>query len=318
MQKAIRRRAFTLVELLVVIAIIAVLISILLPSLMKAREAANRAACSSNLRQLALATLMYLQDNKYTFPRQGHANEALQGGVACSYTVDNYSGNDMYALIMNYLGAPLSIPSTPGSQGYTVPDLQPSSLTVPALRCPSNTQFQPCTASGADDAIWYQFYPGSTNDVAVRPWKLVALANQYGTCDPNVALWGDACLYAIPSVNGLSMGGGTNHWNTQTNSPAGGNVACLDGSVQWFPYSKKIPAGTPSNNFVPFSVMPGNDHTAYPNNAVFMISDASGNFPIPNDNAYYATQGYAPLLVGDYEVPLGMVGRNQYPSNPLK
>src|SRR2546426_9895342 len=54
------RAAFTLIELLVVIAIIAILAPLLLPALAKAKAKAKQTACLNNLRQLGVATIMYL------------------------------------------------------------------------------------------------------------------------------------------------------------------------------------------------------------------------------------------------------------------
>lgn len=64
-----KRHAFTLIELLVVIAIIAVLAAILFPVFAAARESARQTACLSNMRQLGMATRMYLQDYDDQYPQ---------------------------------------------------------------------------------------------------------------------------------------------------------------------------------------------------------------------------------------------------------
>ncbi|MFO0788138.1 MAG: DUF1559 domain-containing protein [Pirellulales bacterium] len=85
MERAIDRprRGFTLVELLVVIAIIGILVALLLPAIQAAREAARRAACSNNLKNVALAVLNH-HDVKKHFPvnmgiGKDYPNEAPAG-----------------------------------------------------------------------------------------------------------------------------------------------------------------------------------------------------------------------------------------------
>ena len=63
-----KKSAFTLIELLVVIAIIAILAAILFPVFARARENARRSSCQSNLKQIGLGIMQYVQDYDETYP----------------------------------------------------------------------------------------------------------------------------------------------------------------------------------------------------------------------------------------------------------
>ncbi len=148
-----RARGFTLIELLVVIAIIAILAAILLPALARAREAARRAACQSNLKQWGIICKMYSGENKDLFPP---GTQVVPSGFDLSFW-----GVDSLSLYPDYWNDP-AIKACPSDIRANVNDSSWGSFTSDGGMFPNFAEedqakyvreIQSKTVSGANEAI---------------------------------------------------------------------------------------------------------------------------------------------------------------------
>lgn len=158
-----QRKAFTLVELLVVIAIIGVLVALLLPAVQAAREAARRAQCANNLRQIGIALHNY-ESAMQTFP-PGFISQVTGTwpGGGNDPVPESGPGWSFFAMILPQVEQTALHQQINFGKPITDSVNQPArSTTLPMYRCPSDTWKRPVTA-----------YPTSLNITDLAPVSYV-------------------------------------------------------------------------------------------------------------------------------------------------
>lgn len=175
------RRGFTLIELLVVIAIIAVLIALLLPAVQSAREAARRAQCVNNLKQLGLALANYEGANG-VYP-YGMARENC--GPNCSFSPNGYYvGSSLFVRMLPYFEQQVLANAYNYSLiNWTAPNATVGGTGLSMLWCPSDgsiaglsNTFQGWGWDGSTQTLVYTSYAGNMGTFARVPTTITSPA----------------------------------------------------------------------------------------------------------------------------------------------
>ena len=254
-----RRRGFTLIELLVVIAIIAVLAAILFPVFAKVREKARQISCLSNMRQIGLATMEYVEDYDEKYPQEhpGCANPAV--GLAPTGDYDgNLEGADYgspFEKIMPYVATSNQAGTASLSQKlYVCPsDSDPHGASLGAA-CTSTAPLPGITSYLLNAYFLFGLSesqtpdPGNTIyiaernnqfcDVHVHPW-LGEIYDVNGTLNGKTPA--AACISGNPKLDGMFAIQSNRHTN-------GSNYTFADGHVKWETYSTTIQPNSPDQS----------------------------------------------------------------------
>lgn len=241
--KECRSRGFTLIELLVVIAVISILAAILFPVFARARESARRASCLSNLKQIGLGFMMYVQDydERYPFGMQWKVKPA-DGDTSPNYDISSFIEPSTVDSSMPY--AHFRVGAGGAGSGHVLSWMD---ATYPYVK---STQLFVCP-SQEDNGINSYGYSNYINNLHGDNYNIMNPSNRYHY-DPvsmaqiqNVSMTvmlmdchQIACTFAAQDSPFKPLTGDKKfvpHLD-------GYNVAFADGHVKWFP--KTHPIGT--------------------------------------------------------------------------
>jgi len=300
------RRGFTLIELLVVIAIIGVLVALLLPAVQSAREAARRAQCTNNLKQLALAALNY-ESASGCYPGGSYSN--YNGGApakGCANGVAPCAFPENFSVFVRML------PYTEQSAMYNAVNFNFTSsnfenisiagVRLNILTCPSDTRNDPVafvlgTPNSAFNLIggspppgnWLVCYSSYAGNAGTWDFGTTTLANPAVRAMYNGVIYNDsstAVAHVTDGTSGTMLFAEHSHYMALQNDP---NFYVSDNSWQsgrWYdtlfstlyPISINLQAN-PAQANGPFGFYAGTAaNSLHPGGANFAFCDGSVRF----------------------------------------